>query len=157
MCDFQLHGNPGDYAWGRGGLDAIITQVQWWRTSIIKASCFRWKSTFTFVVAAAEPHGWNRSSSHGQRKHCRHSHGDWNFCLFQLTSINRNLISVFVGGNIERNAGKEYILFRLLGGKPASICGFWEEGANKTKKWQIDLSFYGPKHLVYPSTTLTMI
>ena len=28
MCDFQLHGNPGDYAWGRGGLDAIITQVQ---------------------------------------------------------------------------------------------------------------------------------
>ena len=25
---FHLHGNPGDYAWGRGGLDAIITQVQ---------------------------------------------------------------------------------------------------------------------------------
>jgi len=24
---FQLHGNPGDYAWGRGGLDAIITQM----------------------------------------------------------------------------------------------------------------------------------
>ena len=24
---FQLHGNPGDYAWGRGGLDAIITQL----------------------------------------------------------------------------------------------------------------------------------
>jgi len=23
----QLHGNPGDYAWGRGGLDAIITQL----------------------------------------------------------------------------------------------------------------------------------
>ena len=23
----QIHGNPGDYAWGRGGLDAIITQV----------------------------------------------------------------------------------------------------------------------------------
>jgi len=22
-----LHGNPGDYAWGRGGLDAIITQL----------------------------------------------------------------------------------------------------------------------------------
>jgi len=25
--NFQLHGNPGDYAWGRGGLDAIITQL----------------------------------------------------------------------------------------------------------------------------------
>jgi len=24
---FHLHGNPGDYAWGRGGLDAIITQL----------------------------------------------------------------------------------------------------------------------------------
>jgi len=24
---FQLHGNPGDYAWGQGGLDAIITQM----------------------------------------------------------------------------------------------------------------------------------
>ena len=24
---FQLHGNPGDYAWGRGGLDAIITEL----------------------------------------------------------------------------------------------------------------------------------
>jgi len=24
---FQLHGNPGDYAWGRGGLDTIITQL----------------------------------------------------------------------------------------------------------------------------------
>jgi len=23
----ELHGNPGDYAWGRGGLDAIITQL----------------------------------------------------------------------------------------------------------------------------------
>jgi len=23
----QIHGNPGDYAWGRGGLDAIITQL----------------------------------------------------------------------------------------------------------------------------------
>lgn len=23
----NLHGNPGDYAWGRGGLDAIITQL----------------------------------------------------------------------------------------------------------------------------------
>ena len=23
----QIHGNPGDYAWGRGGLDTIITQV----------------------------------------------------------------------------------------------------------------------------------
>ena len=23
----KIHGNPGDYAWGRGGLDAIITQV----------------------------------------------------------------------------------------------------------------------------------
>ena len=24
---FQLHGNPRDYTWGRGGLDAIITQL----------------------------------------------------------------------------------------------------------------------------------
>jgi E3 ubiquitin-protein ligase RNF115/126 len=24
---FHLHGNPGDYAWGQGGLDAIITQM----------------------------------------------------------------------------------------------------------------------------------
>ncbi len=24
---FNLHGNPRDYAWGEGGLDAIITQV----------------------------------------------------------------------------------------------------------------------------------
>ncbi|CAH1796719.1 unnamed protein product, partial [Owenia fusiformis] len=24
---FNLHGNPGDYAWGAGGLDAIITQL----------------------------------------------------------------------------------------------------------------------------------
>jgi len=24
---FNLHGSPGDYAWGRGGLDAIITQL----------------------------------------------------------------------------------------------------------------------------------
>ena len=32
MLHFQLHGNPGDYAWGRGGLDAIITQVHFWRT-----------------------------------------------------------------------------------------------------------------------------
>ena len=40
MCDFQLHGNPGDYAWGRGGLDAIITQVQFWRTSVWNASKF---------------------------------------------------------------------------------------------------------------------
>lgn len=23
----QIHGNPGDYAWGRGGLDAIVTQL----------------------------------------------------------------------------------------------------------------------------------
>lgn len=23
----QVHGNAGDYAWGPGGLDAIITQV----------------------------------------------------------------------------------------------------------------------------------
>lgn len=22
-----LHGNPGDYAWGQGGIDAVITQV----------------------------------------------------------------------------------------------------------------------------------
>jgi hypothetical protein len=22
-----LHGNPGDYAWGQGGLDVVITQV----------------------------------------------------------------------------------------------------------------------------------
>ena len=22
-----LYGNPGDYAWGRGGLDAIVTQL----------------------------------------------------------------------------------------------------------------------------------
>ena len=28
MVTSQIHGNPGDYAWGRGGLDAIITQVQ---------------------------------------------------------------------------------------------------------------------------------
>ena len=24
---FQLHGLPGDYAWGASGLDTIITQV----------------------------------------------------------------------------------------------------------------------------------
>ena len=24
----NLHGNPRDYAWGEGGLDAIITQVR---------------------------------------------------------------------------------------------------------------------------------
>ena len=24
---FNLYGNPGDYAWGAGGLDSIITQV----------------------------------------------------------------------------------------------------------------------------------
>ncbi len=24
---FPLHGNPGDYAWGPGGLDNIVTQV----------------------------------------------------------------------------------------------------------------------------------
>lgn len=23
----MLHSNPGDYAWGQGGLDAVITQV----------------------------------------------------------------------------------------------------------------------------------
>ena len=23
----QVHGNPGDYAWGRGGLDAVITHL----------------------------------------------------------------------------------------------------------------------------------
>lgn len=23
----QLYGNPGDYAWGQGGLDAVITEV----------------------------------------------------------------------------------------------------------------------------------
>lgn len=23
----QLHSNPGDYAWGQGGLDAVITEV----------------------------------------------------------------------------------------------------------------------------------
>ena len=44
-----------------------------------------------------------------------------------------NLISVFVGGNIERNARKEYILFRLLGGKPASICSLGG-GCKKTKR-----------------------
>nr|KAG5694327.1 hypothetical protein BaRGS_035195 [Batillaria attramentaria] len=25
---FQLHGNPADYAWGAGGLDTIITQLE---------------------------------------------------------------------------------------------------------------------------------
>ena len=97
MCDFQLHGNPGDYAWGRGGLDAIITQVRFWRTSFWNASNFceylEAKETpllqLWLPIAAVEPHGWNRSSSYGQRKHCRHSHGDW-YCLehsylFQLT------------------------------------------------------------------------
>jgi E3 ubiquitin-protein ligase RNF115/126 len=24
---FQLHGNPGDYAWGADGLDAIVSQL----------------------------------------------------------------------------------------------------------------------------------
>lgn len=24
----MLHSNPGDYAWGQGGLDAVITQVR---------------------------------------------------------------------------------------------------------------------------------
>lgn len=24
-----IHGNPGDYAWGSGGLDNIITQVRY--------------------------------------------------------------------------------------------------------------------------------
>ena len=24
---FQMYGNPGDYAWGRGGLDVIVTQL----------------------------------------------------------------------------------------------------------------------------------
>lgn len=24
----MLHSNPGDYAWGQGGLDAVITQVK---------------------------------------------------------------------------------------------------------------------------------
>ena len=27
MNMFQIHGNPGDYAWGSGGLDAIISQL----------------------------------------------------------------------------------------------------------------------------------
>jgi len=26
----QIHGHPGDYAWGTGGLDAIITQVHFY-------------------------------------------------------------------------------------------------------------------------------
>lgn len=28
----MLHSNPGDYAWGQGGLDAVITQVVEQRT-----------------------------------------------------------------------------------------------------------------------------
>lgn len=28
----MLHSNPGDYAWGQGGLDAVITQVNQDRT-----------------------------------------------------------------------------------------------------------------------------
>ena len=24
---FQIHGNPGDYAWGSGGLDTVISQL----------------------------------------------------------------------------------------------------------------------------------
>ena len=27
MNMFQIHGNPGDYAWGSGGLDAVISQL----------------------------------------------------------------------------------------------------------------------------------
>ena len=30
----KIHGNPGDYAWGRGGLDAIITQVAIYLTEL---------------------------------------------------------------------------------------------------------------------------
>ena len=29
----MLHSNPGDYAWGQGGLDAVITQVDTMPTS----------------------------------------------------------------------------------------------------------------------------
>jgi hypothetical protein len=30
----MLHSNPGDYAWGQGGLDAVITQVDTMPTSV---------------------------------------------------------------------------------------------------------------------------
>ena len=102
MRDFQLHGNPGDYAWGRGGLDAIITQVLFRKTStrhhVYLVSLFH---PNTYLASVAEPHGWYWSPSYGQREHCRHSHS----------------------GNIERNARKEYILFRLLGGRLTSVLG----------------------------------
>lgn len=32
VCNIRtgmLHSNPGDYAWGQGGLDAVITQVHY--------------------------------------------------------------------------------------------------------------------------------
>ena len=33
---FQLHGDMRDYAWGASGLDTIITQVNFFKNSIIK-------------------------------------------------------------------------------------------------------------------------
>ncbi len=38
----QIHGNPGDYAWGRGGLDAIITQVFF-------LASFRWNTDINIL------------------------------------------------------------------------------------------------------------
>lgn len=35
----MLHSNPGDYAWGQGGLDAVITQVQKTYWHITQTSC----------------------------------------------------------------------------------------------------------------------
>lgn len=67
----MLHSNPGDYAWGQSGLDAIVTQVRPW------AGAVQGK-------AGDEPWGWGwdwehpagaglvaacvlRGSSHGKR------------------------------------------------------------------------------------------
>ena len=68
----------------------------------------------TTITPVAEPHGWNWPASHGQGKHCRHSHGDFSQIIWLLD--HPCLLYYCPGENDKWNAGKEFFLFCLLGG-----------------------------------------
>lgn len=46
-----LHGNPEDYAWGAGGLDAIITQVSHWQNSHLSYINKKYISFYLFTMS----------------------------------------------------------------------------------------------------------
>jgi hypothetical protein len=85
----QIHGNPGDYAWGRGGLDAIITQVNHLKNDgtglLIQIG--------GFFVAALESDGWCGSPTYGA--------GEYTGNPFLYTSVGDSNNKVLAGSGSE--------------------------------------------------------